>query len=84
MHQLHATTLSMPYHTLKNISKSGCHLPYHTIPYRVKEHGSLGALMVWVYELILWVFLIEISSCKALPEVPSTFTGPLHNIAILI
>ena len=42
---------------------------------KVGEHGSLGALRVWVFGFLL----IEISSRKAVPEVTSTFTGPLHD-----
>ena len=39
------------------------------------EHVSLAALRVCV----LGFLLIEISSRKAVPEVTSTFPGPLHE-----
>ena len=40
----------------------------------MSEHGCLGALRVWGFG----VFLIELSSRKAVPEVTIAFTGPLH------
>ena len=39
-----------------------------------EEHASLVALRICVFAFLL----IEISSRKAVPEVTSTFTGPLH------
>ena len=33
--------------------------------------------------MCFWVLLIEISSRKAVPEVTSTFPGPLHNMHCL-
>ena len=41
----------------------------------MREHVNFGALRIWVFAFLL----IEISSRKAVPEVTSTFPGPLHN-----
>ena len=40
------------------------------------EHASLAALRICVFAFLL----IEISSRKAVPEVTSTFPGPLHQL----
>ena len=42
------------------------------------EHGSLGALRAWVFGFLL----IEISSRKAVPDVPSAFIGPSRHVII--
>ena len=41
---------------------------------RVSEHANFAALRICVFAFLL----IEISSRKAVPEVTSTFPGPLH------
>ena len=42
----------------------------------VGEHANFAALRICVFAFLL----IEISSRKAVPEVTSTFPGPLHEI----